>query len=74
MRSTPVSSRPPGQASRATRRLGDDPLDRNMVIRCSDALYEAARTAAAARSESLSDYVRHLIIRDMGRRRSDTGR
>jgi predicted HicB family RNase H-like nuclease len=56
-----------GQGFRATRRLTDLPLERNMVVRCSDQLYQAARSAAGERSVSLSDYVRELIIQDVQR-------
>ncbi len=54
-----------GQGFRATRRLADTPLERNMVVRCSDQLYQAARSAAGRRSVTLSDYVRDLIIQDV---------
>ena len=54
-----------GQGFRATRRLADTPLERNMVVRCSDELYQAARSAAGKRSVTLSDYVRELIIQDV---------
>lgn len=74
MESTSVSPSRRGQAVLATRRLGSDRLDRNMVIRCSDELYRAARAAAANRNESLSDYVRGLLIRDIQRPSASTGR
>jgi hypothetical protein len=44
-------------------------MGRNLVIRCSDELYAAARSAATRKDVSLSDYVRHLIIRDVERAR-----
>ena len=62
---TPKATRRRGQGARATERLGDDPLDRNMVIRCSEGLYDAARDEAARRKVTLSDYVRSLILRDL---------
>lgn len=57
--------RPRGQGFRATKRLSETPLERNMVVRCSDMLYEAARDVASAHHVTLSDYVRDLIIRDV---------
>jgi predicted HicB family RNase H-like nuclease len=57
--------RPRGQGYRATKRLSETPLDKNMVVRCSDTLYEAAQNVASAHDITLSDYVRELIIRDV---------
>ena len=74
MESTSVPPSRRGQAALATRRLGSDRLDRNMVIRCSDELYLAARAEAASRNESLSDYVRDLLIRDIQRTSAVTTR
>ena len=62
-----ASGRHRGQGFRATVRLTDTPLERNMVVRCSDQLYQAARTAAGTRRVTLSDYVRELIIQDIQR-------
>jgi predicted HicB family RNase H-like nuclease len=59
--------RPRGQGCRATRRLSETPLEKNMVVRCSDALYEAAQNLASEQNVTLSDYVRELIIRDVER-------
>lgn len=58
-----------GQGALATRRLGTEILARNMVVRCSDELYEAARQAASSNAISLSDYVRDLILKDIGSER-----
>ena len=58
-----------GQGAKATKRLGEDPLAKNIVVRCSDELYEAARSAAVSNSVSLSDYVRSLILSDLGKAR-----
>ena len=62
------SSRRRGQAARATERLGEERLERNMVVRCSDELYRVATEAARGQRITLSDYVRSLIIRDVGPR------
>ena len=37
-----------------------------MVVRCSDTLYEAAVRVALSRKVTLSDYIRDLIIQDVG--------
>ena len=59
--------RPRGQGFRATKRFSEMPLERNLVVRCSDKLYEAAQHIASAHHVTLSDYVRDLIIRDVER-------
>ncbi len=54
-----------GQGQKAVNRLSQQPLTRNMVIRCSDELYQAALEAAKRHDCSLSDYVRQLILVDI---------
>lgn len=63
--------RPRGQAKQATVRLGAAPLNRNLVIRCSDELYDTAVELAKQRESSLSDYVRRLILEDLRARSAD---
>lgn len=61
-----------GQGFRATKRFSETPLERNLVVRCSDKLYEAAQYSASAHHVTLSDYVRDLIIRDVEGDRTPT--
>lgn len=66
MSTTPTQPRRPrGQAKRATVRLGPAPLTKNLVIRCSDELYETAVGQARSQERSLSDYIRRLILDDL---------
>jgi hypothetical protein len=64
MQQSPVKRRR-GQWAKATKRLGDETLAKNIVVRCSDELYQAARAAATSGNVSLSDYVRSLILTDL---------
>ena len=54
-----------GQGQKAVNRLSEQPLKRNMVVRCSDELYQGALEAAKRKQCSLSDYVRQLILVDL---------
>ena len=65
MQPVKTTSRRRGQGAKATQRLGENCLQKNMVIRCSDELYSAAGSIARAHDVSLSDYIRSLIIRDL---------
>ena len=73
MNITPTQPRRPrGQAKQATVRLGEAPLTRNLVIRCSEELYETAVRLAKEQQSSLSDYVRRLILTDLEREADQT--